>query len=251
MRDDSTCSFPECERPRIANGFCVGHYRQHWLGKEMRHLRKLKPRGQPHPTCSFPGCLNGGRKKNGLCQAHYSQSKKGQSLVPVHTKKRRPGTPPRIICDEVMCPVPGLIGPCHIFRGGKSDGYGSVGIENGGGMTSVHCYIWEKENGEIPDGLVIDHQCRVRACCNVDHLRVVTQQVNVTENIVGASWQKNLAKTHCPQGHPYDEANTHVNKKGSRMCRQCMRIHCREWYAKADGAAKKRAARARNAVVPT
>jgi len=29
------------------------------------------------------------------------------------------------------------------------------------------------------------------------------------------------ALTHCPQGHPYDEANTHILKNGARRCRKC------------------------------
>ena len=31
------------------------------------------------------------------------------------------------------------------------------------------------------------------------------------------------AKTHCPQGHPYDEANTYIHKHGHRYCRACGR----------------------------
>lgn len=27
-------------------------------------------------------------------------------------------------------------------------------------------------------------------------------------------------KTHCPQGHPYDEENTYINR-GKRYCKQC------------------------------
>lgn len=30
-------------------------------------------------------------------------------------------------------------------------------------------------------------------------------------------------KTHCPAGHPYDDANTYVNPKGWRCCRICQR----------------------------
>jgi hypothetical protein len=30
-------------------------------------------------------------------------------------------------------------------------------------------------------------------------------------------------RTHCPQGHPYDEENTLVNSRGSRVCRACAR----------------------------
>jgi hypothetical protein len=32
------------------------------------------------------------------------------------------------------------------------------------------------------------------------------------------------AKTHCPKGHSYDEINTYVNPKGSRVCRACKRL---------------------------
>ena len=34
----------------------------------------------------------------------------------------------------------------------------------------VHRYAYEWANGPIPDGLVIDHLCRVTACVNPDHL---------------------------------------------------------------------------------
>jgi hypothetical protein len=32
--------------------------------------------------------------------------------------------------------------------------------------------------GEIPEGLILDHKCRVRWCCNPEHLEPVTVQVN-------------------------------------------------------------------------
>lgn len=31
----------------------------------------------------------------------------------------------------------------------------------------------------------------------------------------------NRDKTHCPQGHPYDSANTYINPAGARTCRAC------------------------------
>jgi len=37
-----------------------------------------------------------------------------------------------------------------------------------------------------------------------------------------------LKKTHCPQGHPYDEANTSIDKYGKRGCRECTRKASRE-----------------------
>jgi hypothetical protein len=37
-----------------------------------------------------------------------------------------------------------------------------------------------------------------------------------------------LAKTKCPHGHSYDDVNTYVTPKGSRMCRTCMRARNRK-----------------------
>lgn len=38
-------------------------------------------------------------------------------------------------------------------------------------------------------------------------------------------------KTHCPQGHPYDEANTYVHGT-SRYCRECTNRKGREYRAR-------------------
>ena len=34
---------------------------------------------------------------------------------------------------------------------------------------------------------------------------------------------KGIAPTHCKHGHEWTPSNTHINKKGSRICRACMR----------------------------
>jgi len=38
----------------------------------------------------------------------------------------------------------------------------------------------------------------------------------------------NAKKTHCPQGHPYDEENTYHLPGGGRGCKKCMREHTRK-----------------------
>jgi hypothetical protein len=136
--------------------------------------------------------------------------------------RRKNGSAPRIVFDKVPCARPDLEGPCHIFRG-KSErtGYGQVWVE--GRMKDVHRYVWELAYGPIPDGMVMDHQCRVRRCCNVKHLRVVTRKVNATENVVGQPWQLNRAKTRCPKGHVYSLSNTYTDKIGRRTCKACRR----------------------------
>jgi len=172
--------------------------------------------------CSFPGC-NKASRKVALCGSHYAQQRLGKTLTPLHQNKRPNNSPPRIVCDEAACSRRDLSGPCHVFRGRKgSGGYGVVRYE--GRYQPVHRICWMRECGPIDEGLFIDHQCRNRACCNVDHLRVVTPQVNATENIVDAHWQLNAAKTHCIRNHEFDEENTYIAKSGKRMCRKCLSI---------------------------
>lgn len=167
-------------------------------------------------TCAFDGC---GRRvwSRGLCNSHAWQRRKGKAL----TSLQRRGTDPVIEFDEVPCVKAGLDGPCHVFRGGKSHGYGLVSLR--GKMVRVHRYVWEQSRGRIPEHLEIDHVCRNKACCNVRHLRAVPHQVNATENVEGAAWQLMSAKTHCPQGHEYSRENTCVSG-GRRHCRACGRI---------------------------
>lgn len=148
---------------------------------------------------------------------------KGNSTK-IRPMNRPAGSPPRVIYDEVPCPNPNLAGPCHIFRGAKLGlGYGNFqGMH--GKTVLVHRYVWEQVHGPIPKGLEIDHRCRVYACCNINHLRVVTHKVNSTENSdsVGAV---NKVKTHCPAGHEYTASNTRINRAGSRVCRTCHTEH--------------------------
>lgn len=180
----------------------------------------------PLVICEFPDC---GRpvRADKLCKTHYENKRQGIPLSPI--KYKRPdGSLPQIICDEVMCPRLDLGTPCHVFRGGKNDdGYGQV--KYNGRTTTVHIYTWEQENGPVPEGFEIDHQCMVRACCNNDHLRCVTHKVNSIENSksVGAI---HAAKTHCHRGHEFNEESTYRGKNGERVCRICRRQHIRNNY---------------------
>lgn len=42
------------------------------------------------------------------------------------------------------------------------------------------------------------------------------------------------AKTHCPQGHEYNEENTHIRKNGNRQCRVCGREQARARRARKE-----------------
>jgi HNH endonuclease len=113
-------------------------------------------------------------------------------------------------------------------------GYGVTGIgsRTDGSRRSVytHRFFYEMLVAKIPEGLQIDHLCRVRACCNPNHLEPVTARENLLRGeTLPAMCSK---KTHCPLGHPYDEDNTIIKRGKHRNCRTCENRRVREWRAR-------------------
>jgi hypothetical protein len=106
------------------------------------------------------------------------------------------------------------------------NGYGQFTVA--GATALAHRVAYEMAYGVIPAGLQIDHLCRTRSCVNPGHLEAVTPRENVMRapDTLGARF---AAKTHCPHGHAYDEANTTYRKNGGRRCRACNREEWRRW----------------------
>jgi hypothetical protein len=111
----------------------------------------------------------------------------------------------------------------------RGKGYGSFWF--GGKMNQAHRVAREVLVGEIPRGLQTDHLCRVRRCVNPEHLEPVTSRENTLRGDTAPA--ANVAKTHCPQGHPYDEGNTYVARGGDRKCRRCDRDRRRAYRQRA------------------
>lgn len=114
------------------------------------------------------------------------------------------------------------LGPCWIWTAGRRgpDGYGGF-TPTRKRTVFAHRYAYELLVGPIPDGLELDHLCRVRPCVNPSHLEPVTHRENVMRG--RAVTAINARKTHCPQGHPYSGANLRFNTGGDRVCRACHR----------------------------
>lgn len=110
---------------------------------------------------------------------------------------------------------------CWNWKGGKSkSGYGNFWYNEK--TIRVHRFAYELLVGKIPKGLQIDHLCRNRACVNPTHLEVVTIKENINRGLTGLiRGTQQITKTHCPQGHEYNEGNIYHNKKGGRFCRVC------------------------------
>lgn len=124
----------------------------------------------------------------------------------------RHGAPTAERLERMSIPEP--TSGCTLWLGhAVNGGYGMV--RHDGRSQLAHRVAWELANGPIPDGLVIDHLCRVRSCINPAHMRVVTQKVNV---LCGeAPSAANARKALCHLGHPLDM----VLRSGSRSCRTC------------------------------
>lgn len=124
---------------------------------------------------------------------------------------------------------------CWEFQGHRDQhGYGNIGLGGRGGrQTKAHRVTYEALVAEIPEGLVIDHLCRNKSCVNPAHLEPVTQRENLRRaDAWGAAASARRARTHCPQGHPYDAENTYVTPSGSRDCRACRRAASRRAAAR-------------------
>jgi hypothetical protein len=103
-------------------------------------------------------------------------------------------------------------------------GYGAIG--SGYKVRLAHIVSYEFKFGKVPNGLELDHKCRLRCCVNPYHLEPVTHRENC---IRGDAPKRNGNKTHCPRGHEYSAANTIINQPSTRppfrVCRKCRNVY--------------------------
>ena len=117
---------------------------------------------------------------------------------------------------------------CWIWQGPQTNnGYGMASSGKGGRTTTAHRRAYTAAHGEIAPGMQIDHLCRVRLCCNPDHLESVTPTENVQRALAATG-----RDTHCKRGHEFTPENTMVYKTGSRHCRQCTHERVRAFKAR-------------------
>lgn len=109
------------------------------------------------------------------------------------------------IAERVVTPRP----DCMIWTAATDRGYGRVSVD--GVVKRVHRVAWELAHGPIPEGMTVDHLCKVKSCINVEHLELVTDLENkrrgardFKERRQGYPREK---RTHCSEGHELTPEN--------------------------------------------
>lgn len=92
-----------------------------------------------------------------------------------------------------------------------TNGYGRLYAH--GKTWLAHRISYEVFVGPIPEGMEIDHVCRVTNCIQPTHLEPVTRAENM----------KRAQKTVCKRGHPLSGKNISTSN-GTRQCLKCRAI---------------------------
>lgn len=149
-------------------------------------------------------------------------------MLSTHSTRPRPVTE-RLLEKIEMITESG----CWIFMGSLDyAGYGHICL--GRCTPMAHRVSYEHFREPVPAGLELDHLCRVRCCVNPWHLEAVTHLENIHRGKAGA---KQIARTHCAKGHPYEGTNLIIsiqtrNGRPRRRCRICENARCLLYFHK-------------------
>lgn len=108
----------------------------------------------------------------------------------------------------------------------------SAALGQSGRTISVHSVVCAAFIGPRPDGLVARHvngDARDNRLVNLEYGTPAQNTADSIRHGTNYAVHNEAQRTNCPQGHPYDEANTIIGRQGGgktglhRKCRRCKR----------------------------
>lgn len=121
-----------------------------------------------------------------------------------------------MLTEEEMYDLPPVPETLCVISTRCTDANGYCRQTKGGRQGYAHRFAWEEVHGPIPEGLTIDHLCRVKTCIAVEHMELVTRAENT---------RRALAIRHLNSGMcvPHLQPMDRRTPKGRRYCSLCMR----------------------------
>jgi hypothetical protein len=175
-------------------------------------VRGTLPKGQLRNTCGHSFCCN---------PAHFRDTYEAPKRELPYDERWWRRFRQRV--REVVN-VPEL-GACWEYQR-YIDPAGYARISYQGESRYGHIVAYSIAKGPVPEGKELDHLCRVRHCCNPDHLEPVTHQVNCARSPIHPFFNADLRgrygrQTHCRRGHALTPENRHPS---SGRCAICARL---------------------------
>lgn len=177
-------------------------------------------------TCSLDGCARpktpGGRT---WCKMHYRRFQRyGDALAEPKKNYSRDPFPERF-WNKVD-----KTGDCWIWKGKPGPGGYARCVNATGLYEFAHRIAYQIVIGQIPEGLQLDHLCRVRLCVRPEHLEPVTGRENTLRGTSPSAY--NAVKTHCSNGHLLAGPNLYIDTRKRRVCRACQMQWQRDYRAR-------------------
>lgn len=161
---------------RVTPGFCACGHQGRTHQDEIGACKKCSCQQHGRPICQVEGCE---LHTNGLTFCNRHKLRQRRHGDPLAGKAFRDWTDAARFWRRVE-----KTETCWIWTGAPDNslGYARFKVRDAKGerdAVMVHRWSYEEVNGPIPDGLEIDHLCRVRNCVRPSHLEAVTHTENM------------------------------------------------------------------------
>ena len=173
-RVNTKCAITTCSKTVFSREWCQRHYTR-WL----RHGDPLVDNRKVRGVCAVTDCERPHEAK-GWCRNHLRRWKEYGDPLGVSILRASEHVRFWAKVDRQGAVPPGQpeLGRCWLWLGEiNNTGYGRFKYERR--MQVAHRFAFVEAKGFVPDGLCLDHLCRVRRCVNPGHLEAVTFSENV------------------------------------------------------------------------